>query len=1103
MYVYRSNRAEALAEALAQVVGRPLEDPAARECIVVQGRGMERWLSMELSRRLGVWANPDFPFPRRLIERAVESVLGADPAPAMEPESAMWSIAAILPSCLSRPEFAEIRRYLDGDERGIRLIQLAQRLADTFDHYTVYRPEMILGWDQGKDGGWQARLWRMLRERHGLSHVAARARDFFAALRRGSRVGGDFPRRLSLFGLSTLPPLYVRILGGLAQQVEVHLFLLSPSSEYWGEIRSRREMLRRRQPEGGGASEEALSLVEGNPLLASLGRLGRDFQEVLESLVDYTESGGDLYRGPGAETVLAALQADILDLVNRGREGQPAPLPFPAGDVSVQVHSCHGPMREIEILHDQLLALFDGDHDLQPHDVVVMTPSIDAFAPYIEAVFDSRDRPFIPYRLADRSARASLEVFDALLRLLAVLRGRMTAPEVLDLLAIEVIGSRFGICADDLELLRKWITESGIRWGVDAAHREAVGQPPFAENTWRFGLDRLLLGYAMCGENRLLFAGVLPYDDVEGTEAVLLGRLAEFAERLFDFRDRLQAPRSLDDWRRDLGALLEAMIDSDEASAYQHRQIQEALAELAARGAKAGFEAAVDLDALRAELERELQRGAAAHGFLSGGVTFCEMVPMRSIPFRVVCLVGMSDGAFPRIRRPLGFDLVAQRPRPGDRSQRDDDRYLFLEALLSARDRLLITYTGQSISDNTAIPPSVVVSELLDAVRQSFELGAPGGVERALVVRHPLQPFSPRYFREDGDRRLFSYVHSYCNGAAALRERHAQAPFVSAPLRLEPGALGALDLEDLIQFFRDPSKYFLQRRLGLYLGGDAPLVEDREPIALDNLERWEVGDALLKRRLDGVNLEAALAAMRASGRLPLGVPGTCLYADLCPEVEALAKRAEGAMSGGRLSAVEIDAEIGGTHLTGVLRDVFAAAQVRHQFSRLGGASELELWIRHLALSCFARAPYPRRSILIGRPVSPRERVTEIRFRPVPEAAALLERLLLLYRIGQEVPLPLFKKASRIYAQKLAGKGEAARQSALAGARQAYEDRGGGPWAGMGDAANAYVAQIYGDRDPLDPDFASFACRDAPAGVSFAAAAEEVFGPLLAHREEVP
>ncbi|MGH7860081.1 MAG: exodeoxyribonuclease V subunit gamma, partial [Candidatus Binatia bacterium] len=392
-----------------------------------------------------------------------------------------------------------------------------------------------------------------------------------------------------------------------------------------------------------------------------------------------------------------------------------------------------------------------------------------------------------------------------------------------------------------------------------------------------FGLDRLFLGFAMPGRGRDLFAGVLPVDGVEGTEADLLGRLAELCRALFALRDLPERPRTVARWEEDLGRLLGSLVELDGTNAGEHRRVRRALETLTARAAAAGFDGEVHLDPYRRELEKEIGESAAAHGFLSRGVTFCAMVPMRSIPFRVVCLLGMNDRAFPRSVRPPRFDLTARSPRRGDRTRRDDDRYLFLEALLSARDRFLVTYVGQGIQDNARLPPSVVVSDLFDTLADSFRLEreSENALERRteriarFVVHHPLQPFSERYFRKDGEERLFTYSPAALAAARAERSREAVLPpFLARPLETPGPDPLAVSLDELERFLEHPARWFCQRRLGLHLGRDLELLEDTEPVELDGLAQWQIGERLLPRLVDGETVEEVLASIRASGVLP-------------------------------------------------------------------------------------------------------------------------------------------------------------------------------------------------------------------------------------------
>jgi len=1118
VFVHRSNRTENLVEVLAEVVSQPVADPFWRECIAVQSRGMEQWLSAELARRLGVWANPDFPFPRHLLQRTITDVLGTDngPGSVFDPESLMWSIADLLPAHLEREEFQPIRSYLADGGEGPKRLQLARRIADTFDHYVVYRPNLVRAWESGEEQHWQAVLWRDLVSRHGANHLAAHAEEFLAALAEGKQPGPGFPKRVCLFGISTLPPLYVQLLEALSQRLEMHLFVLSPSREYWAEIRSKRDIIRELSRRGTHAAdaEEALHLEEGHPLLASLGRVGRDFQQVLENAAPYEESDRDLYTDPGTGNMLSTLQSDILNLQPRGtRPGNASPLALDPEDSSISIHSCHGPMREVEVLRDQLLALFDTGETLQPRDVVVMAQQIDRYAHLVEAVFGggSNDQTHIPYCMADRSVRGTNEVLDAFFRILDVIRGRLPATEVLDLLGLDVIREHFLIHAEEIETVREWITSAGIRWGIDAQHRELFEQPPLAQNTWQFGLDRLLLGYAMAGNERRMFAGILPHDDVEGSAADLLGRVTDFCTTLFRFQASLYDPRPPEAWCNDLGEMLESMVAQTSRTARQHQQILLSLS-AAAEGARiAGFGGTVDRDSFRTEIEAHLQRGYSTRGFLSGGVTFCELVPMRTIPFRVVCLMGMNDDAFPRTRHPLSFDLIAKQPAPGDRSQREDDRYLFLEALLSARKRLLVTYTGQSVRDNTELPPSVVVTELLDALSETFSRNtdceelhglATSEEERTriveqVLVRHPLQPFSSRYFGASEDRRLFSYSMACRDGARELaRPRRQAAPFIGMPLPLDEDESPTVTLEQLVRFFEQPASEFLRRRLDLYLARDEAPPEDREPADLSGLERWSVGEALLGRALQEEEPMTFFESVRAAGRLPPGMLGKCDFDELVPEVAALARRFAEFTPGGRIEEMEVDREITGTRIKGLISDLWTTGQVGCTFGRIRAKRELGTWVRHVVWNWIASPDSPKQTTLVGRRRKGNGAMA-VHFLPLKNPASVLAELVRLYWLGHQVPLPLLPETSREYADRITqpGKGDVA-DKALEAARKVFYPSS--PKA-MSERDDPNIRQVYGGADPFAPPF-QLPADESGVSESFTSIARKVLDPLLAHRE---
>jgi exodeoxyribonuclease V gamma subunit len=793
-----------------------------------------------------------------------------------------------------------------------------------------------------------------------------------------------------------------------------------------------------------------------------------------------------------------------------------AAKPPPAGvallgqdDRSITIHACHSAMREVEVLHDQLLDAFQRMPELKPHDVVVMTPDIDGYAPLIDAVFrrDPNDPSHIPYRIADRSIKSESPVIEAFQRVLALVGSRSSASEVLDLLTLDAVRRRFDIAPDEIEQLTQWVVESGTRWAIDADHRAQHGQPAFNENTWRFGLTRLLLGYALPSEGHLLYEGVLPYDEIEGQNAALIGQLAEFCERLFEAMRDLGQPRTLARWRDDLVSLLERMLHQDAHTSSQHQRIRTAMGDLVAAAEAASFEAEVSLPLVRRLLDEALDDSHQARGFLSGGVTFCAMVPMRSIPFRVVGLLGIGDGQFPRESRGVDFDLMSKRaPRAGDRLRRDDDRYLFLEAMLSARERLIVTYVGQSVRDNSKKPPSVVLSELLDHLVDRFappESKTAGdddrrleALHRPLFVRHPLQAFSPRYF-DASDERLFSHAVAYCEGARSLRSQKSETELLFAtplpPLPTEAGTR-MIQLHELVRFFMNPIAYLINRRLQVYLREADIDVPDREPWQLDKLEEWDVATTLLELELQGKG-SSSYAIARAKGDLPPGQPGRLAHEELLAKMAPIANAVREHRGSDRAPNLTLDLALpGGVRLSGELTDRWSGGSVIAQYSRVRGKHVLGSWIRHLAASIVVQQSQNRTTTLIGRPDAG-DGLETWRYRPPKDPLATLGELVELFELGQSAPLLLFPSSSLAYARSLLSQWN--EDLALAAARAAWE----------GKSPN-WAERIPSERD--DPHYqrtlgAGYSLGDPPpcpvAGdLGFEKLATNVFGPLLAHAE---
>lgn len=1089
--LYHSNQLDLLKELLVSRIRQaPLSHPFDREQILVQSPGMAQWLKLELAKAFGIAANIDFPLPASFIWEMFTRVLADVPRQSPYNKGAMsWHLMTILPTLLGRPAFAPLAAYLGGSDGAapeqVRLWQLCQKVADLFDQYLVYRPDWIARWEEGEGlsqelagvsgQDWQPELWRELVARTlALSpsgyHRANLYEAFIHELERTRDLPGRLPQRVFVFGISALPPRYVEALLALGSrpEVEVHLFVTNPCRYYWGDLLDRKTLARLENKLKPGTDLETLQ-GPANPLLASMGKLGRDYlHQLMELEVPQIEAFVDIEDrdDEGKVTLLRAIQKDVLELAERGAgefnlDASHHKSPVSLDDGTLQIHACHGPMRELEVLHDRLLALFEQDPTLTPKDVVVMMPDVNSYGPYIQAVFGKEGgkgrggaRGQIPFAISDRAASQESPLLQSFLALLRLPNARFGAGELLAILEVPAVLRRFELDDDEFNVLRRWVQETGIRWGLDDDYPERFALPRLSGNSWLFGLRRMLLGFAM-GDGEPV-AGILPYADIEGQQGLILGKLAWFVDSLAEFLPRLQQAQPLAEWHACLLALLERFYLADEDEERQLQLIRSQLTDWQAQLGEARFEQAISADLLQDYLGSVLGESRSSQRFLAGQVNFCTLMPMRSIPFRQVCLLGMNDGVYPRTLPPMGFDLMAVASRRGDRSRRDDDRYLFLEALLSAQQGLYISYQGFSAQDNSEKVPSVLLAELIDYVRQGFVLAGDEDLDddtsgrrllEHLIVAHPLTPYSPAYFYPEPGSGLFTYAADWL---PALSPERGAANFQSGdlPLPAEWGREQGLELAELLRFYRQPARYFLNRRLKVWFELEEATIEDSEPFELDGLQHYQLKALLLDAHLTEGESEARRHRLQLSGLLPQGWFGSLLLEEIDGEMGKLAARLRPWT--GDKQAVEIDIALAQGQLQGWIDTQKGRALVVKPGS-FNGKDLLLAWIQHL---CLSLSSVPGDTLLFDAKQSlrlPRLAADEAR----PRLAALVA----LWTQGMKRPLPFFPSTAWEWLkgiEKDPAKPEEADKAALA--------RFNGGYMVTGEGQDVYVARCFPELD---------------------------------------
>ncbi len=1053
MYLYQSNRLEVLFDALCRIFTTPLDDPLTQEIIVVQNPGMARWLSQHIAQQTGIAANLDFPLPATFIWDIFRRTLGELPdLSAFDRSILLWRIMARLEELQADPSMREIALYLEDDGDGDRRFQLAGIISNLFDQYLVYRPDMLLQWEAGKENHWQAVLWRNLSADDAM-HRAALLQRFNEAEAAGTLNTNTLPHRVCFFGINSLAPAYLDVIARISALTDVHIFHLSPCRQAWDDILPRRLLAMKRQSwRTQGLDDISDYFTCGNPLLASMGGLGREF---FSQLMEMDPVEIDLYAAPEPISILNIIQADILDLRDRSQE---EPIPLDPDDTSIRFHCCHSPMREIQVLHDRLLDLFAANPALKPADILIMAPDINQYAPLVAGVFGSAPQALrIPWSIADQSRRGRQPVIDAFLGLLELSSGRFTAPEVVALLENHAILRRFDLSADDFSALRAGIEEAGIRWGLDREQRRRQGMDSSDFHTWDFGLKRLLLGY-LTGPLDAPFQEIMPCSTMRGNASSWLGSLAECIRRLQQLQGRLHKKNTAEAWGRILQKMVEDFFDPGDSRSDQEGVLLllETISHFTDCCTKAGFTDPINLSIVRRYFCELLAEPAGGQAFLSGRVTFCNMVPMRSVPFKVLWLLGMNDMDYPRSQRPPAFDLIAQRPRLGDRSRRDDDRYLFLEALLSARSHLSISWIGRDRQENTALPPSVVVAELRDYIDRAWTPGTEGKTAADhLTIEYPLQPFSRRCF--NGNPKTASYADVWL----PVTGPPDGELFFTPPMQPPEQETDQVDIIDLVRFWNHPVRFFLQQRLGLQLHQQNDLLPEAEAFSLDALQRYQLTGEITSTLLAEEDPAPLSHRLQAAGTLPRGEFGRIIYRKMQETATSLVLELT-PLTRQPVTPCEINLGLQDSGISGWLTALYSSGRISYRPAKLKAKDLLQLWIGHLVLCLLRPEGVEQVSIHVATD-------TAVCFRAVKDPVAELTPFLRYYRQGLSEPLHFYPETSKAWAK---AKTETA---AINAARRAWYS--GFKHTGEGED-QAYGIALRG-QDPLDAQFEELAALFLP------------------------
>lgn len=949
--------------------------------IVTQTSGMDNWLKYRMAEKLGIAANFRYLKQADLIGR-VYSWLGGSYRQQLWSGSTEWLVFKLLNEEVFKTRFPEIASYyldtsLDGT---LKRLGFAQRIADLFDQYQIYRPDMIREWNQSVVSGsdstdWQKYLWKRLKE------VSADAipdktvvADFILKQLQQEEVCKRLKERLPvvhLFGLSVLTDYHMRLFNEMGRSINMVFYMVVPSMEVME----------------GTKTENKPEWCIQNALLNNWGQLICESTAILTKANDQILWNTLLVNDNTPDCLLKKLQYDI----RNNKEKQTAITVSDLNDGSLTINACYTPVREIESLYNYLVRVIETQSEpISPRDIVVLMSDVDAYAPYVKAVFDHA--PYkIPYSIEGESKDSSEGVITALTTLLEIDEQSFTSETVVRLLDSKLIRARFAIT--DVPLIRQIIDKANIRFGISGRNDDDSYLV-----SWLYGIKRIVYGICMSGgdEYRDEDVSLFPIDDLEGKNSHELIRFVHFVQMLIEMVQTRSEARPLAQWTEYVEQVLENFVEeaSDEASE-EYSMVQSQLTKLNSIGELMSEQISYEL--FTSNFMGQLSENTTSTHY-RGGVVFSSFIPMRSLPFKVIAMLGLNFDKFPRKDKQLSYDLMAGDKQQGDRRMKDNDKHLFLETLMAAREKLYISYIGRHAKDNSKLPPSSLVDELIDYIETGCD--ASSVVRNELVTLQPLHSFSSKY----GTGKYFSY----------LKQTTAEVDVKALEPQPVVTDFTTIELNRLIAFFKNPFKTYYNNVLGIdYTESETEQLAETELFELDHLQQWLLKNELLQMGESDIPEFVRRGVM--NGNLPLknmAAVNVELIDEGINDLKLLYKKFT---NGHGESSFYIDLIIGDSNLEGQINGVFNNQMVFVCFSSNQRKYFIDAAIRYLAaraqgLNVGLQFVYIKKvEKLVGKKKVEEEvpTVTSANTISAEEALQSLEKLIRCFKLGHESIWPYY------------------------------------------------------------------------------------------------
>jgi len=933
--VYKSNSLNTLLlEAYKIIQEKPLNNIFEKEIFVYDSKILFQYLNIFIAEKIGISANIKLYHPNDFIWKLFEIISPKKKLKNTFTHSMMiWKIMKII-------DDKKIFENYNKKEAKLQKFKFSFLMANIFEQYIFYRPNWINEWETEKNTSiidqndiWQIKLWieiiKNSKKTHQYSYHFANLFYNFQKLFEEKKIQKKhLPSRCFIISSFALNPSYIRIFQNISTYINIYFLYVTPfKKNIFNFIQDNNIFLNQKKNK--------------KPCDNSLIKLWGQYEKIYALYIIRSKEMKiiNCFKENNNRNLLNSIKNDLLKKnINKKKRF------LISTDNSISINICFNKKNEIEILHKKLLIFFNKNSSIKPKDVVVTSFSIENYISSINSVFASENnKKQIPFFIANKFSKKTNIIISSFKKILNLANSRFHNEEILEFLDIPEIAKKFNLSEEEIKILYYWIEEANIRWAIDCKHKDYLSFPKNKQNTWLYGIEKLLLSYAM-NDTEKVWNNILSCSSINGSRTEIIEKLIIFIKTLKKWQKKLSRSQYLIHWHSLSKDLINDFFFCSQKIEKSIKMIQKNWTEMINNNLSSGYLKKVSINILIKNFFYKYYFNNHQK-FLPDVVNFCHPNAVCYIPFKIICIIGADHLSVPKINHLDKFNLLKKYPLIEDINIYQKYCYLFAQSISCAEQYFYISYVGYSIKDESKIYPSILIDQLLHYISSNFCFS--GDCNLSLqdnskkIIKHLCKKYKIQYFYKkkyanpsttENLQDVFKYTNRNINNKNILKRNSCTK----------------INLKDLITFWKNPICYFFNVNLQIKVDIKKHAINTTEPFSVNQEDSFKIKNILLNKIINNQDTMELFKKYMLSGKLPYDFFGKIFWNQKLKEMTMIAKE----VMKYRISKEEkkINLKIEKYQIDGILSEIQTTGLLRWKPNTINFSDRITLWLEHLIYS---------------------------------------------------------------------------------------------------------------------------------------------------------